>query len=151
MGEPASAFEVHHSMKKKPTRKKTTKTKTGIEFFSPYPNPHKLPISQAAVAGDFMYTWGFGAVFDVKNPEPGMREVFEHIQGLLAQKNLGFEHVVKTTVLLAPAQFFKIYSKVYQEYFKAPYPCRTTIPVASDSAFLEIDVVAYLGGPQSEV
>ena len=137
-------------MKKKPNRKKPIKTSTGIEFFNPYPNPHKLPISQAAVAGDYMYTWGFGAVFDIKNPEPGMREVFEHIGGLLAQKNLGFEHVVKTTVLLAPVQFFKTYSKLYQEYFKAPYPCRTTIPVASDNAFLEIDVVAYIGGNRAE-
>jgi len=112
----------------------------------PKDNPHKLPISQAVVAGDFMYTWGYGAVFDIKNPEPGMRKVFEHVKMLLAQEGLTFKDVVKTTVLLAPVQFFTIYSALYKQHFKAPYPCRTTIPCASDSAFLEMDIVAYRKG-----
>ena len=116
------------------------------EFLNPFPNPHDLPISQAAVAGDFMYTWGFGEVFDLKDPKPGMRKVFEHVGGLLAQKGLAFTDVVKVTALISPLQCFGDYSELYKEYFTAPYPCRTTIPVPSDKAFLEIDVVAYKKG-----
>ena len=113
---------------------------SNIEFLNPFPNPASLPISQAGVAGDYMYTWGFGEVFDAADPKPGMRKVFEHIKALLAQKGLGFGDVVKVTALLtAGVDVWKEYGEVYREYFQEPYPCRTTIPVPSDEAFLEID------------
>jgi len=115
----------------------------GIDNFS---GKKRLPISQAVVAGDFLYTWGHGVVFDPKNPEPGIRKEFEHLRELLAEKGLTFRHVVKTTVLLSRGEFFWIYTKIYQEYFKKPYPARTTIPCASDTVFLEIDLVAYKKG-----
>jgi len=118
----------------------------GIEFANVEDKPHDLPISQMAVAGDFMYTWGYGELFDLKNPKPGMRKVFEHVKKLLASKGLTFANVVKVTALLAPVECFGEYSALYRTYFKAPYPCRTTIPTPSDKAFLEIDVVAYKKG-----
>ena len=70
-------------MKKKKT--------AGIAFSNPVKVKSTLPISQMAVAGDFMYTWGYGAVFDKKNPRPGMKKVFEHVRALLAEKNLTFQ------------------------------------------------------------
>ena len=121
-------------------------SKSQIEFINPFPNPHHLPISQVAVAGDFLYTWGYGENFDLKDPQPGMRKVFEHIGALLKQKGLTFHDVAKVTALISPVECFGDYSTLYQEYFKAPYPCRTTIPTPSDKAFLEIDVVAYKKG-----
>ena len=72
--------------------------------------------------------------------------ILEHLRELLAEKGLTFRHVVKTTVLLSRGEFFWIYTKIYQEYFKKPYPARTTIPCASDTVFLEIDLVAYKKG-----
>jgi len=122
------------------------KKNTGITFYNPVKVKSTLPISQMVVAGDFMYTWGYGALFDKKNPRPGMKKVFEHVRALLAEKNLTFRDVVKTTVLLAPLAYFDEYSKLYAEYFKPPHPCRTTIPVINDRCFLEIDIVAYKKG-----
>jgi 2-iminobutanoate/2-iminopropanoate deaminase len=125
-------------------KKKTARTE--IEFQSPNRVPFKLPISQMAVAGDFLYTWGYGSVFDRKNPKPGMRKCFKHIGRLLRRKGLSFRHVVKVTALISPVQFFADYNEVYQEFFQPPYPCRTTIPVPSDQCFVELDIVAYQKG-----
>jgi enamine deaminase RidA (YjgF/YER057c/UK114 family) len=126
--------------------KKSKKPKPEIKFQSPNPVPFELPISQMAVAGDFLFTWGYGALFDRTNPKPGMRKSFRHIGRLLKRKGLAFRHVAKVTALISPVQFFDDYNEVYQEFFKPPYPCRTTIPVPSDQCFVELDIVAYKKG-----
>lgn len=63
-------------------------------------NEHNLPISKAAVAGDYFFTWGYGEVVEDDDPKAGMRKVFDHLADLLAQKGLDFSDVVKVTGLL---------------------------------------------------
>ena len=75
-----------------------------------------------------------------------MRKVFEHIKGLLDEQGLTTADVVKVTALLTRLDHWDIYTQVYKEYFHPPYPCRTTIPVVTEKAILEIDVVAYRKG-----
>jgi 2-iminobutanoate/2-iminopropanoate deaminase len=89
---------------------------------------------------------GFWRVVRQRKPQAGHAEGVEHIQKLLAQKNLTFRDVVKTTVLINPIAYFEVYNELYAEYFQPPYPCRTTIPTPSDQCFLEIDIVAYKKG-----
>jgi enamine deaminase RidA (YjgF/YER057c/UK114 family) len=109
-------------------------------------NKHNLPLSKAAVAGDFFFTFGDGEHFDPKAPKPAMRRLFKRLAKLLRARGLDFTDVAKTTVLLSPIGAFKDYSAVYAEFFRKPYPCRTTIPVTCDTPFVEIDVVAYKKG-----
>jgi len=113
-------------------------------------NESGLPISGAAVAGDFMFTWGYGEVLRPGHEKEDMRKVFEHLKALLAEKGLTFADVAKVTTLLTRCKdHWPIYTEVYKEYFKEPYPCRTTIPIVTDDSILEIDVVAYKRGLSS--
>jgi len=106
-----------------------------------------LPISPAAVAGDFMFTWGDGEVLRPGHEKEDMRKVFERLKALLAEKGLTFADVAKVTALLTRCKdHWPIYTEVYKEYFKEPYPCRTTIPIVTDDSILEIDLVAYKRG-----
>lgn len=116
-----------------------------VKFFG-LTNKHNLPLSKAAIAGDFFFTFGDGERFDPKNPKPAMRRLFQRLGRLLRRHDLDFTDVAKTTVLLSPLGAFKDYSAVYAEFFRKPYPCRTTIPVACDTPFVEIDVIAYKKG-----
>lgn len=116
-----------------------------VKFFG-LTNKNNLPLSKAAIAGDFFFTFGDGERFDPKNPKPAMRRLFRRLGKLLRGHGLDFTDVAKTTVLLSPLGAFKDYSAVYAEYFRKPYPCRTTIPVTCDTPFVEIDVVAYKKG-----
>lgn len=118
-----------------------------IRFFHPaqHENP-RTPISKCAIAGDFLYTWGFGVELGVGQEAQDMRKVFDHLGQLLAEHGLDFSDVVKTTALLTRLDHWDIYTQVYTSYFKPPYPCRTTIPVVTDKAILEIDLVAYRKG-----
>jgi enamine deaminase RidA (YjgF/YER057c/UK114 family) len=122
------------------------KNQKKIQFLNPVASPHKLPISQVGVAGDFLYTWGYGEEVRKGHERADMRKVFEHIKACLAAKGLGFADVVKVTALLTDLKQWEHYSVVYKEYFKPPYPCRTTIPVPTKEKILEIDVVAYKKG-----
>ena len=89
-------------------------------------NEFNIPISKAAVAGDFFFTWGFGELVQEEDPKVGMRNVFEHLKGLLEKKGLGFSDVVKVTGLLVKPEHFEPYNEVYREYFQEPFPVRTS-------------------------
>lgn len=116
-----------------------------IQFIRPT-NEYGLPISQAAVAGDFFYTWGFGEVVGDRDPKGDMRKVFEHLRELLSERNLTFKDVVKVTGLLVKPEHFGPYNEVYREYFGEPYPVRTSFCIAGDTPILEVDLVAYKKG-----
>lgn len=118
---------------------------SSIRFHDPH--PAGLPISTSAAAGDFFFTMGDGEAFNLKTPRPGMRKLFRRLKTMLAREGLTFRDVVKVTALLTHAEeVWKDYTAVYCEYFKAPYPCRTTIPIPWKTDFLEIDLIAYKKG-----
>ncbi len=105
-----------------------------------------LPISKVTIGGDYMYTAGLGEPFDIKAPKPGMRKLFRKMKALMAERGVGFADVVKVTALLCGPGVWKDYCDVYAEFFKPPYPCRTTIPVVGDKPFLELDFVIFRKG-----
>ena len=109
-------------------------------------NETNLPISKAAVAGDYFFTWGYGEIVEDDDPKAGMRKVFDHLRELLSQKGLTFADVVKVTGLLVKIEHFKPYNEVYREYFTEPFPVRTSFCIVSDEPILEVDVIAYRKG-----
>jgi 2-iminobutanoate/2-iminopropanoate deaminase len=116
-----------------------------IEFLHPK-NEWNVPISKAAVAGDYFFTWGYGENLDPSDPKPGMRKVFEHLRSLLQEKGLTFADVVKVTGLLSSLDLFKPYNEVYREYLKEPFPVRTSFCIIADKPLLEVDLIAYRKG-----
>ena len=72
------------------------------------------------------------------------KQAFENVKGLLESQNLGFEHVVKTTVFLDNMDDFATVNEIYATYFKEPYPARSAIEVAKlpRGALIEVEVIA---------
>ncbi len=72
------------------------------------------------------------------------RQVIETLQTSLQLAGLSLDDVVKTTVMLADWRDYAGYNEVYQTYFQAPYPARSTIGggLVRKGALIEIDAIA---------
>lgn len=72
------------------------------------------------------------------------RRVCENIKAVLAANEMTFIDVVKTTVFLTDLANFAAMNAVYQEYFREPFPARSTIGIAAlpRASKVEIEVIA---------
>jgi 2-iminobutanoate/2-iminopropanoate deaminase len=72
------------------------------------------------------------------------RRVLDNIGALLQAAGLTHAAIVRTTVFLADMNDFAAMNTVYESYFTAPYPARSTIQAARlpRDARIEIDAVA---------
>ena len=107
--------------------------------------------SQGIVAGGFLYTAGFGPHDPLSGEiigneiEEQTAQVMRNIQAVLAEHNLDFSHVVKSTVHLQELRRdFPGFNAVYEGFVTAPYPVRTTVGSDLMGILVEIDVVAAL-------
>jgi hypothetical protein len=68
----------------------------------------------------------------------------KNIQALLKEAGLTLQNIVKTTVFLTDLADFSAMNEIYQSFFTAPYPARSTIQVAAlpKNSILEIEVLA---------
>jgi len=76
--------------------------------------------------------------------ESQTRRVLENIRAVLTSAGLTFDNVVKTTVFLDNMNDFTLMNDIYAEYFKEPYPARSTVQVAKlpKWALVEIECIA---------
>lgn len=127
-------------------------SKPAVEhFFSKNaPNPGGA-YSHGVVANGFLYTCGMGPANPVTNKveaegiEEQTRQVLRNLQAILAEKGASLDQVVKvTTHLQDVARDFAAYNKVYQEFFTAPFPVRTTVGSDLANILVEIDFVVAL-------
>ncbi len=120
-------------------------------FFSKNaPNPGGA-YSHGVVAHGFLYTCGMGPANPVTNKveaegiEEQTRQVLKNLQAILAEKGATLNQVVKVTSHLQNvARDFAAYNKVYQEFFTAPFPVRTTVGSDLANILVEIDFVVAL-------
>ncbi|KAB0637761.1 RidA family protein [Burkholderia stagnalis] len=125
-----------------------------IEYIRPggqFVNP--VPYSPAVKAGHLLFVAGTPALD--KNGKVAandftaqMNQVMENIGGVLKAAGVGWDRVVKVTVLLVRREDFKEMNRIYATHF-APgkYPARTTAIVASlpnPDFLLEIDCEAIV-------
>lgn len=107
------------------------------------------PYSQGIRWGDLLFTAGIGPI-DAQTGavlgervEEQTRFVLEHVGAILAAGGMGFDDVLKVTVHLAnPDRDFDRFNEVYKEFFRDPYPVRTTVGSHLRGILVEIDVVA---------
>lgn len=127
-------------------------SKPAIEhFFSKNaPNPGGA-YSHGVVANGFLYTCGMGPADPVSNKvevegiEDQTRQVLKNLQAILAEKGATLDQVVKVTTHLQHVnRDFAAYNKVYQEFFSAPFPVRTTVGSDLANILVEIDCVVAL-------
>ena len=120
-------------------------------FFSKdAPNPGGA-YSHGVVANGFLYTCGMGPANPVTNKveaegiEEQTRQVLKNLQAILAERGATLDQVVKVTAHLQHVNHdFAAYNKVYQEFFKAPFPVRTTVGSDLANILVEIDFVVAL-------
>ena len=76
--------------------------------------------------------------------EPETRRVLDNLKAVLAVANLTLDDVVKSTIFLADLADFDVVNRIYGEYFRAPFPARSTVEVAElpRRARVEIEAIA---------
>ncbi len=73
-----------------------------------------------------------------------LSQIMKNIDGLLLSQNLNRENIVKTSIFLTDLNNFAEVNQAYIEYFKAPYPARSTVEVSKlpKGSLVEIEVIA---------
>jgi 2-aminomuconate deaminase len=81
------------------------------------------------------------------NIEEQCHSVFENIRFILEDAGSSWDNIVDVQVFLTNMKDdFKIYNKIYAEYFKENQPCRTTIEIKSlpTPIAIELKVIATI-------
>ena len=111
------------------------------------------PYSQAVIEEDFIFLAGQGCI----NPLTGKMELgdvrsetkrtFENIRAILNAAGSSLDHVMKCNVYLRDINDFAAMNEVYQTYFSAPFPARTTIQAGAlpGGIAVEIECIAKKG------
>lgn len=124
------------------------------DYRSPEGFLSKAPISSAVRVGDVIYLSGQIGIDDAGALVPGgiggqTRACLESIRAILASYGATLADVVQTRIFLTDFAGYADYNRVYQEFFSAPFPTRSTVgtPALALGAGIEIEAVAVLGRP----
>ena len=110
------------------------------------------PYSQAVQAGNLLFISGQIPI----NPATGnieaadiigeTHQVMHNLRAILTEARIGFDHVVKTTILLSDMSLFGEVNEVYGKYFTGNFPARETYAVKTlpKNVNVEISMVASL-------
>ena len=112
----------------------------------------KPPYSPVVVSGDLVYTAGQVA-HDAEGSlveggiEEQARRTLENVRACLEAGGCTLDDVMKVNAFLADLGDFDGYNRVYQEFFSAPYPARTSVQAGLPAGILiEIEAVARRSG-----
>jgi reactive intermediate/imine deaminase len=108
--------------------------------------------SQAVKVGKTIYCSGQVALdpatgeMQQSSIEVEIRRVFDNLQAVVAAGGGNFSQVTRATVFILDFNIFPILNKIMGEYFKEPYPSRSTVQVAAlpKGANIEIDCIVEL-------
>jgi 2-iminobutanoate/2-iminopropanoate deaminase len=108
----------------------------------------KAPYSPVVVSGDLVYTAG-QVGFDEQGDlvaggiEAQTRRTLENLTACLGAGGCTLDDVIKVNAYLDDLSLFDGFNGVYREFFREPYPARTTVGVALPGGILvEIEAVA---------
>ena len=93
------------------------------------------PYSQAVLAGHMLYISGQVAINPVTNTVEATdiaaetHQVMKNLQSILAEVEIDFSRVVKTSIFLSDMSLFTAVNEVYAQYFTGDYPARETVAV----------------------
>ena len=110
------------------------------------------PYSQAVRAGNTLWLSGQIPLDPVTKDlvqgdiETQARRVFDNIKAVVAAAGATLDEVVKTTIFLTDLSHFATVNKVMAEYFREPYPARSTVGVAAlpRGAQIEVECIVAL-------
>lgn len=113
-------------------------------------NVEGLPLSEAILAGDFLFVSGMvGFERDGSIVRGGVAaetdRIMEDLTDILKQAGASLADVVKTNVYLTNANDFSAFNEAYARYFPAEPPARIGVVVAlTIKAKVELDFIAYI-------
>lgn len=108
------------------------------------------PYSQAVQVGNLLFVSGQIAI----NPATGnidatdiiseTHQAMHNVKSILAEAQMDFNSVVKTTIFLSDMSLFASVNEVYGKYFQGDFPARETVAVKGlpKNVNVEISVVA---------
>jgi len=104
------------------------------------------PYSQAIVEGEFIFLAGQGCT----NPQTGKLELgdvrsetkrtFENIRAVLHAAGSSLDDVLKCNVYLRDINDFAAMNQVYETFFSAPFPARTTIQAGALPGGIAVEI-----------
>ncbi|MCL9770294.1 RidA family protein [Flavobacterium sp. HXWNR69] len=109
------------------------------------------PYNQAILVGNTLYTSGQIALnpetmeLVLDDIETETKQVMENLKALLAEADMTFENVIKTTIFIMNMADFSRINAVYGSYFhEATAPARETVQVAClpKNVNIEISIIA---------
>jgi len=123
--------------------KKIISTKNAPQAIGPY--------SQAIAANGFLFISGQLGVtpsgeFAGADVKSQAQRSLQNLQAILSEAGLSFENAVKTTIFLADIADFAAVNEIYAEFFKEPYPARSTVAVKTlpKGGLVEIELIAAI-------
>ena len=110
------------------------------------------PYSQAVRAGNTLWLSGQIPLDPLTKElvkgdiEVQARRVFENLKAVISAAGAGFDDVVKMTIFLTDFGHFAEVNKVMAEYFREPYPARSTVGVTAlpRGAQVEVECIVAL-------
>ena len=110
-----------------------------------------VPLTRVIRAGDYVFMSGqIAARSDgtlvIGDFAAETRAVLDNVRAGVEAAGGTLSDICKTTVFLMNAALFEPMNAVYREYFKPPYPVRSTIvaPLSNPDLRIEIEAIAYL-------
>jgi len=104
------------------------------------------PYSQAVVEEDFIFLAGQGCT----NPQTGKLELgdvrsetkrtFENVRAILEAADSSLDEVMKCNVYLRDINDFAAMNEVYETFFSAPFPARTTIQAGALPGGIAVEI-----------
>src|SRR5882757_5703910 len=110
-----------------------------------------LPFSPAIRAGDFLFISGMASADENGVIKPDTfdneaRRTYRNVARILSAACLDFTRVVQVRCYLARQEDWDAHNRIYKEFFKEPFPARTTlVGCLGDLVKYEVDVIAYAG------
>jgi 2-iminobutanoate/2-iminopropanoate deaminase len=73
-----------------------------------------------------------------------LKQVMKNLDGLLGSQSMGRENIIKTSIFLTDLNNFAEVNQAYVEFFKEPYPARSTVEVSKlpKGSLIEIEIIA---------
>src|SRR5688572_979576 len=108
------------------------------------------PYSQAIGFGNLVFCSGqipldpvSGEIVGMGDVEAQTRQVMKNIAAVLKEAGADFKQNVNTTIIVKSMGEFTKVNPIYGEFFKAPYPARSTVEVARlpKNVLVEIEVI----------
>jgi 2-iminobutanoate/2-iminopropanoate deaminase len=104
------------------------------------------PYSQAVQAGNLLFISGQVAInpmtgnVEAKDAIDETHQVMHNVKAILAEVNLDFSNVVKTTIFLSDMALFPTVNEVYGKYFNGNFPARETVAVRGLPKNVQVEI-----------